>query len=157
VSEESRALLDALHPPGVTGQDEDVLFLGSNPREALAHYRILFPELIAYRGGLFAEKRFDQTLVDDLFDQAKLGGEDAASIIAIAEETTNGVGLLFEGEKPDEPVFDADLARANAEAIGWVWKRWIRDTYAVEIEIVTCIEDQDACYVTFRSAPHTDA
>ena len=150
MSEESRALLDVLHPEGVEGADADVVYLGSNPRETLAHYRILFPELISYRGGLFVEKQFDKVLVDDMFDQAAFGGDNAA--IGHAEESLNGFGLLFEGDAPDKPVFDPVLAKANAEAIGWVWKRWIRETYAVEIDVVACIESVDACYVTFRSA-----
>lgn len=145
MSEESQALVRALHPPGVPGDDDDVRFYGSNQRETLAHYRLLFPELITYRGGLFVEARFDQSMVDDLFDQAQFG--DGEPDIANAEETINSVGLLNE----DEGSFDLALAHANAEAIGWVWKRWIRETYALEIDLVTSVVDTNQCYVTFRS------
>lgn len=145
MSEESQALVRALHPPGVPGDDDDVRFYGSNQRETLAHYRLLFPELISYRGGLFVESRFDQPTIDDLFDQATFGGCEPD--IATAEETVNSVGLLNEGEES----FDLDLARANAEAIGWVWKRWIRETYALEIDLVISVVDADQCYITFRS------
>lgn len=145
MSEASQALVRALHPPGVPGDDDDVRFYGSNQRETLAHYRLLFPELISYRGGLFVESRFDQLLIDDLFDQAKFDGCEPD--IAAAEETINSVGLLNEGEES----FDLTLAQANAEAIGWVWRRWIRETYALEIDLVTSVVDADQCYITFRS------
>lgn len=148
MSEESQALLAALAAPEAPGDDQDIVYLGSNPRETLAHYRILFPELISYRGGLFVEKQFDQRIVDDLFDQAEFGGGESA--IHQAEESLNGFGLLFEGEN-EEPVFDPAIAAANAEAIGWIWKRWVRETYGVDIQPVACIEGLDACYVTFRS------
>ena len=49
MSEESQALVQALHPPRVPGEDDDVRFYGSNQRETLAHYRLLFPELITFR------------------------------------------------------------------------------------------------------------
>lgn len=146
MSEESQALLTVLHPPGVPGEDDDVRFYGSNQRETLAHYRLLFPALISYRGGLFVERQFDQQLVDSLFDQAEF--DTGESMVATAEETINSVGLLNEGETG----FDHDVVRANAEAIGWVWKRWLRETYSVEIEVLTAIVDADQCYVTFRSA-----
>lgn len=145
MSEESQALIKALHPPGVPGEDDDVRFYGSNQRETLAHYRLLFPELISYRGGLFVERRFDKPLIDSLFDQAEF--DTGESAVATAEETINGVGLLNEGEEE----FDLAVAQANAEAIGWVWKRWLREAYAVEIEVITAIVDADQCYVTFRS------
>ena len=145
MSAESQALVEALHPPGVPGDDDDVRFYGSNQRETLAHYRLLFPELISYRGGLFVESRFDQAMIDDLFDQAVFDGGEPD--LATAEETINSVGLLNEGEEH----FDLELASANAEAIGWVWRRWIRETYALEIDLVTSVVDVDQCYVTFRS------
>ncbi|HEY0600177.1 hypothetical protein [Brevundimonas sp.] len=145
MSEDSQALIKALHPPGVPGEDDDVRFYGSNQRETLAHYRLLFPELISYRGGLFVERQFDKPLIDSLLDQAEF--DTGESPIATAEETINSLGLLNE----DEDEFDLAVAQANAEAIGWVWKRWLRETYAVEIEVITAIVDADQCYVTFRS------
>lgn len=145
MSEDSQALIKALHPPGVPGEDDDIRFYGSNQRETLAHYRLLFPELISYRGGLFVERQFDKVLIDGLFDQAEF--DTGESPIATAEETINSVGLLNEGE--DDP--DLAVAQANADAIGWVWKRWLRETYAVEIEVVTAIIDANQCYVTFHS------
>lgn len=145
MSEGGQALVRALHPPGVPGDDDDVRFYGSNQRETLAHYRLLFPELISYRGGLFVEARFDQGMVDDMFDQAAF--DSGEPDIATAEETINSVGLLNQ----DEDHFDLDLARANAEAIGWVWKRWIRETYTLEIDLVISVVDADQCYITFRS------
>lgn len=145
MSEESQSLLTALHPPGVPGDDDDVRFYGSNQRETLAHYRLLFPELISYRGGLFVESRFDQRMVDDLFDQAAIAGGEPD--IAVAEEAINSVGLINEGET----AFDTAVARANGEAIGWVWKRWARETYDLEIDLVISVVDVDQCYVTFRS------
>lgn len=145
MSEESETLLAALHPPGVPGEDDDVRYYGSNQRETLAHYRLLFPELISYRGGVFVEGRFDKRLVDGLFDQAAF--DTGESVVAAAEEAINRVGLMNEGEE----AFDAAVAHANAEAIGWVWKRWLRETYGVEIEVVTAISDADQCYVTFHS------
>jgi hypothetical protein len=149
VSEESAALIRNLTPDGLDGSDSEIVFFGSTPRESLAHYRILFPELISYRGGLFVQSQFDQALVDDMYDQAGFG--EGLADVAAAEEAINSVGLLFEGLFEDEVVFDPVLAKANAAAIGWVWTRWIRETYAREIEVVTCIEGEDACYVTFRS------
>ena len=145
MSEESQALISTLHPPGVPGDDDDVRFYGSNQRETLAHYRLLFPELISYRGGLFVGTRFDQAMVDDMFDQAEF--DSGEPDIATAEEAINSIGLLNEGEE----YFSLDLARANAEAIGWVWKRWIRETYALEIDLVISVIDADQCYITFRA------
>ncbi|WP_122464751.1 MULTISPECIES: hypothetical protein [Brevundimonas] len=149
MSEASVHLLETLGSVQAPGADADIMFLGSNPRETLAHYRLLFPTLVAYRGGLFVEPAFDRSLVDGLLDQSEFDG--GVVDIATAEEATNGVGLLYEGEKPDEPVFHAEIARANAEAIGWVWRRWILETYGREVEVVTAIEGPDCCYVTFRS------
>jgi hypothetical protein len=149
VSEDGADLVQRLTPEGLEGSDAEIMFFGSTPREALAHYRILFPELISYRGGLFVQSQFDQALVDDMFDQA--GFDGGLADMAAAEEALNSVGLLFEGLFEGQVEFDPVLARANAAAIGWVWKRWIRESYGREIEVVTCIEGEDACYVTFRS------
>lgn len=146
MNEEGLDLLAALNPPGVAGADEDIRFYGSNQRETLAHYRLLFPSLVSYRGGLFVERAFDKPFVDQMFDQAAF--DDSDSPIAIAEQTINAVGLLNE----DETEFDLAMARANAAAIGWVWRRWIKDMYGLDVEIVTSVESAEACYVTFRSA-----
>lgn len=150
MSEESASLVAALHPPGVPGEDDDVRFYGSNQRETLAHYRLLFPELISYRGGLFVERSFDKSLVDGLFDQAEF--DTGESPIPTAEETINSVGLLNEGEE----VFDMAVVKANAAAIAWVWRRWVRETYGLEIDVVTSIISADECYLTFRSIPTSE-
>ena len=145
MSQDGLDLLAALNPPGVAGADEDIRFYGSNQRETLAHYRLLFPSLVSYRGGLFVERAFDKQFVDQMFDQAAF--DEGESPIAIAEETINAVGLLNE----DEAEFDVAIAQANAAAIGWVWRRWIKDMYGLDVEIMASVESADACYITFRS------
>lgn len=149
MSGDGQDLVKALNPEGLDGLDSEILFFGSSPRVSLAHYRILFPELISYRGGLFVQSQFDQRMVDDMYDRAGYDGGHAD--LAVAEEAINSVGLLYQALTGDEPEFDPVLAKSNAAAIGWVWQRWVRESYGREIEIVTCIEGTDACYVTFRS------
>ncbi len=122
-------------------------FLSTTIRDALLGFRHLFPELISYRGGLFVEANFDKVTVDDLFDQAAFG--DGGSIVSYAEETVNSVGLFAKAVSDGDP----EAATAVAEAIGWVWRRWFRETYDVEIEVLTTIDLKDGAYVTFRSAP----
>ena len=151
MSEESAALLAKLKPKGVAGLDHDIRYLGGNLREALAHYRILFPELIGYRGGLFVEAHFDQRTVDDLLDMAQFGaGENA---IQTAEQHVNGLSLAAEDDEND---FDVATAEANAAAIGWVWTRWFRETYGVEVRILTSISGSEDCVIWFESGSHDE-
>lgn len=144
--DDSQALLAALHPEGVTGHDHDIRYLGGNLREALAHYRILFPELVSYRGGLFIESAFDKHIVDEILDASMFDGGERG--IAMAEQHVNGVSLAAEDDKQD---FNVDIARANAAAIGWVWKTWIRETYGQDVRIETSISAVDDCLIWFET------
>lgn len=146
MSEESERLLATLKPKGVAGLDHEIRYLGGNLREALAHYRILFPELISYRGGLFMDAHFDQRTVDDLLDAAEV--DEAGNGINTAEQHVNGVSLAAED---DADHFDVEVARANAAAIGWVWPRWFRETYGVEVRVLTSISGPDDCVIWFES------
>ena len=151
MSEESARLLAALKPNGVAGLDHDIRYLGGNLREALAHYRILFPELVAYRGGLFIESHFDQQVVDEILDGSTFDAGESA--VATAEQHINSVSLAAEDDQRD---FDVEVARANASAIGWVWTRWIRETYGVELRVVTSISGPDDCLIWFETAPNDE-
>ena len=146
MSEESRHLLAAVTPDGVAGLDHEIRHLGGNLREALAHYRILFPELISYRGGLFIESHFDQQIVNDILDASRFDAGDNA--VATAEQYVNAVSLAAED---DQQHFDIAIARANAAAIGWVWTRWIRETYAVEVKVETSISSAEDCCIWFET------
>lgn len=121
-------------------------FLSTTIGDALLGFRHLFPELISYRGGLFIEAQFDKATVDDLFDQAAFG--DGGPMVSYAEETVNAVGLFAEAVVEG----DVEAATAVAEAIGWVWRRWFRETYDVEIEVLSTIDVKDGAHVSFRSA-----
>ncbi|WP_417233044.1 hypothetical protein [Brevundimonas sp.] len=122
-------------------------FLSSTISEALPHFRHLFPELVSYRGGLFNEAHFDKGMVDDFFDMAAFG--DGGSAIPEAEASVNSVGLFaHEVEAGDREAADAVIA-----AIGWIWERWVRETYDVEIEVLSSIDAEDGAYITFRSRP----
>ena len=142
---ESQAVVAAMHRAGEAASSPHEPFLASTISEALLNFRHLFPELIAYRGGLFIEAQFDKATVDDLCDQAAFDGGEAD--VGHAEDAVNSVGLIAEA------VTDGDLeaAAAVAEAIGWVWRRWLRETYDVEIEVLTSIDKKDGAYVSFRS------
>ena len=146
MSEESERLLATLKPEGVAGLDHDIRYLGGNLREALAHYRILFPELISYRGGLFIEAHFDRRMVDDLLDAAEF--DASGNGINTAEQHVNGVSLAAEDDEND---FDVEIARANAAAIGWVWTRWFGETYGVEVRVLTSITGSQDCVIWFES------
>lgn len=151
MSEESARLLAALRPAGVAGLDHDIRYLGGNLREALAHYRVLFPELVSYRGGVFIESQFDQPTVNEILDAAVFdGGENA---IAAAEQHINSVSLAAEDDHHD---FDVEVARSNAAAIGWVWTRWIRETYGVEVRVETSISAAEDCYVWFETGSNDE-
>ncbi|MGA0546156.1 hypothetical protein ACO2Q1_12855 [Brevundimonas sp. VNH65] len=141
---DSVGLMKALYAQGP--QDlEDGPYLSTGINDAFINYRHMFPELISYRGGLFVEANFDKTTVDEMFDMARFGG--GASAVADAEAQINSIGLCAEAVEAG----DLAAAQASAEAIGWVWKRWIKETYDVEIEVVAHIGDEDS-WVTFRSA-----
>lgn len=143
-AKDSQGLLKALYPEGVAGLDSEIRYLGSNLRETLAHYRLLYPELVSYRGGLFIEHLFDKALVDDLFDQSAFdAGEDA---VAVAEQHINAIDLRYEDDE-----FDLGMARGVAEAIAWVWPRWIRETYGVEVEVIFSVTDAEDCQIWFQS------
>ena len=146
MSEESARLLTALKPSGVAGLDHEIRYLGGNLREALAHYRVLFPELISYRGGLFIENHFDQRTVDELFDG--FGFDSGENPVASAEQSINAVSLATED---DQEHFDIECARASAAAIGWVWTRWVRETYGVEVRVLSSISGPDDCSIWFES------
>ncbi len=148
MSEQSARLLAALWPDSVAGHDHEIRYLGGNLREALAHYRVLFPELISYRGGLFIESHFDQQIIDEILDASAFGGGEDP--IAAAEQHVNAVALSAED---DQAHFDIEIAKANAAAIGWVWTQWIRETYAVEVRIETSISAADDCMIWFESSP----
>jgi hypothetical protein len=152
VSEESARLLKALSPEGVAGLDHDIRYLGGNLREALAHYRILFPELISYRGGLFIESHFDKQAVDEILDASAFDAGDDA--IATAEQHVNAVSLAAED---DEDHFDIACARASAAAVGWVWVRWIRDTYSIDVRVQSSISGPDDCSIWFESGSNDEA
>ncbi len=141
VNPDSVGLVRALYAEGP--QDlESGPFLSTAITDAFLNYRHMFPELVSYRGGLFVEANFDKATIDELFDMAQFG--DGASAVADAEMQTNAIGLFAEVAEGG----DLAAARASAEAISWVWRRWIRETYDLEIEVVTSVGDEDS-YVTF--------
>ncbi|WP_374516004.1 hypothetical protein [Brevundimonas sp.] len=141
---ESMAVVAALRQASASGPHE--AFLSTTVSEALLNFRHLFPELISYRGGLFIEAQFDKATVDDLFDQATFG--DGEFDVGHAEDAVNSVGLFAEAVAEGDIVAAASVA----EMIGWVWRRWLRETYDVEIEVLTSIDKEEGAYVSFRSA-----
>lgn len=147
MSEESARLVRAFYADGPK-RLESGPFLSSAITDAFVDYRHMFPELVSYRGGLFVEANFDKTTVDDVFDMAEFG--DDLSAVANAEMQINALGLFAEAAEPG----DVAAAKAAAEGIGWVWRRWVSETYGVDIEVVASIGDEDS-YVTFRSVPAT--
>ncbi len=148
MSDESRSLLATLRVKGAAGLDHDIRYLGGNLREGLAHYRVLFPELVSYREGLFLEAHFSQREVDHILDGSTFDANE--NPVATAERHINQVWLAAQD---DQRGFDADMARANAAAIGWVWKRWIGETYGVSIQVGVSVSGPDDCSVWFESAP----
>lgn len=143
----SEAVVTAMRRATAVLKTPQEAFLSSTISEALPHFRHLFPELLSYRGGLFNEAHFDKGMVDDLFDMAAFG--DGGSAIPEAEASVNSVGLFaHEVETGDREAADAAIA-----AIGWVWERWVRETYDVEIEVLSSVDAEDGAYITFRSRP----
>jgi len=143
---ESLAVVAALQRAAKAASIPHDPFLATTIRDALLDFRHLFPELISYRGGLFMEAQFDKATVDDLFDQAAFGNGEFD--VGHAEDTVNSVGLFAEAVAEG----DVEAAAAVAEAIGWVWRRWLRETYDVEIEVLTSIDAKEGAHVSFRSA-----
>lgn len=142
---ESARLVAALDTAHQALKGEYGPFLSTAIGEALPNIRLMFPELIAYRGGLFIAEQFDQTTVDDLFDMAAFGS--GGSAVRAAEEAVNSVGLFAHSTGPG----DVKAAEAAILAFEWVWTRWLRETYGVAIEVLSSIDAEEGAHVTFHS------
>ena len=142
---QSEAVVTAMHRATKALKSPHEAFLSGAISEALPHFRHLFPELVSYRGGLFIEAQFDKTVVDELFDMAAFG--DGGSAAAEAEASVNTVGLFAHAHEAG----DVEAAQAVIAGIGWVWERWLRETYDVEIEVLSGINAEEGAFISFRS------
>lgn len=120
------------------GLDPDVASLS---HITLDHIRILFPEIISYRGGLFLAEAFDRAIVDDYVDHS-----DEPDPLHAVERLLNFVSLSSEAEG-----FDPRVANAVGEAIAFSWRNWLWQRFEQPIETFLVVEGHDDAGVWFES------
>lgn len=135
---ELEAALSAVPKGFDGGLDPDVAFLA---HIMLDHIRIMFPEVISYRGGLFLAETFNRTLVDDYLDHS-----DGAEPLHAVERLLNFVSL-----SDDEDGFDPRIARVVAEAIAFSWRNWFWQRFEQAIETYLVVNGHDDAGVWFES------
>ncbi len=123
-------------------EDELLIYAQGSARLQFEYLRDLHPALVEYRGGLFIENSFDQSVVDDI-----LVHSDEAEPIVAAQKHVNS--LLLGDAEADEP-FDPALARAIGEGVAYCWSNWIRDRFGREVVTVIDIAEYQGS-VWFRA------
>ena len=107
----------------------------------LDHIRIMFPEIIAYRGGLFLADAFNRAVVDDYLDHS-----DDPDPLHAAERLLNYISLSDEAAG-----FDPRVASAVGEAIAFSWRNWLWQRFEQHIETWLVVEAHDDAGVWFES------
>lgn len=124
-------------------EDDLLIYAQGSARLRFEYLRDLHPALVEYRGGLFVEYGFDQTVVDDI-----LAHSDEAEPIIAAQRYVNSLTL---GDATGDEPFDPVLARAIGEGVAYCWSNWIRDRFGRKIVTVIDIGEYEGA-VWFRAA-----
>lgn len=118
----------------------------SQAEHALRAFDLIYPELVAYRGGWFLKRRFHAEAADLWFES--LGGR-----LHRVERMLNHVDLLQDYPQGSENEADASSqARALAEVLAYSWPRWAKEAYGVDITCRVCFDSGgEPATVTFSS------
>jgi hypothetical protein len=122
-----------------------VLASESSGRVAYAHCKLLCPDLVAYRGGIFLADRFSEANVDEWMDMPGLGTRDV-------ERLVNHLHLV-EDVLPRTQSEELACIRVLADMIAFSWPVWAYRTYGWRIDVEIVETDAPDFEVSLLSVP----